>query len=80
MMGQTTLEQTKTVLLTSRLLPQLIYSKRVYFLGTANLENRLRVMHIFLSALCTLLITNLTLGLEQYSSDTCPASVGYLRR
>ncbi len=51
MMGQTTLEQTKTVLLTSRIL---MY-KRVDFLGTANLESRskLRVMHIFLSALRT---------------------------
>ncbi len=53
MTGQTTLEQTKTVLLNNRILSwateaRLRY-KRVDFLGTADFENRLRVMHTFLS-------------------------------
>ncbi len=57
MMGQTTLEQTKTVLLTNRILSQATEArlryKRVDFLGRADFENHLRVMHTFLSAQCT---------------------------
>ncbi len=53
MMGQTTLEQTKTVLSTNQILSQATEArlryKRVDFLGTADFENRLRV-HTFLSA------------------------------
>ncbi len=57
MTGQTTLEQTKTVLLTNRILSQATEArlryKRVDFLRTADFENRLRVMRTFLSALRT---------------------------
>ncbi len=54
MTGQMTLKQTKTVLLTNRISSQATSArlryKRVDFLGTADFENRLRVMHTFLSA------------------------------
>ncbi len=80
MTGQTTLEQTKTVLLTSRILSH----ERVDFLGTANLENRFTSYSAHLP-LCSahLAYHKPYLSVREillHSSDSFPASVGFLQR
>ncbi len=89
MTGQTTLEQTKTVLLTSRIISQATEArlryKRVDCLGTANRGFQKPLMSYAHLPFCS---THLAYhkpylrarAVHLHSSDTCPASVGFLQR
>ncbi len=87
MTGQTTLEQTETVLLTSRILSQQGFDKSsLIFLEmqTVHFENRLRVSYTRISFCSTPLAHHKPYlrvrALLLHSNDTCPASVGFLQR
>ncbi len=85
-MGQTTLEQAKTVVLMSWILSQGTKRyKRVDFLGTANRGFRIVLTsYTHFTYCCTHLAYHKPyLGVRAvplHSSDTCHASVGFLQR